>query len=1263
MFPRPTLPTLRAVNALPEFEITTRTNMDLPHSIRMRFIDRANRNNAFDVLRIHSLANQMRSAVYEFVLTARPFTRSNLNNVAGYIQGENVDGNSSIFDKRIRVEDITPEMFYGLMERIHESNALVKIKDIIWTFLIDPITLMNGGSPRVTMPRWVKPTFKPTWDRQCRPGTDTPINCAAFTLAWLDTEDRTRHYKRVVEKAVWLEQQMELSGFCSIDELERYVQIYPERRLTILQKGLARFELFTFTGANFVLKERPVEQQKDKNMVYLFYDREQNHFAYAGTPAQVFETAGSTDGFCHKCVSTFKHGSTLCLCHTRSEQQQVKAVQKQKRQISKIRKPCVLCEEIGDHKCPLAQCNTCKAIYKRGYDVNRGTGHRCIVYNDSAPLVFMKPGDPDGKKKYKLWAYDFESCVEYIETQTREFVLEDGKFKVDEQGEAIFYWVKQGKHKVNLVVCRDVFDPTSEKVYRGENCLRDFICDMVSFNDGKNVVVAHNGSGYDARLILDEIALLDKHERITPVARGSKFMQIQIGKTFFRDSLLHLQGSLASLSDAFLGKGQLKKGDFPHRFNEQKNYGYVGPLPDKKYFELGFKFKTSQHEQEFHEWHDTYSGVWDFDKELLEYCKNDVEILARVMVLYHEQMTALFDVSPWNGITAPSYLHGALVSRLSKDLELPEDKKERHDKIQELASDKIWAVLTPMEYWFIRLCLRGGRTDVRKIYHHVSDEDWDRGVRIVYIDVKSMYPYVQIAYPYPVGTPTIYIYDKDFYPCNTHRNPENGGNVLGKCDCSYHVKKLSLRGHLQETIIEDVFDNDNPWPEVGRDDWFGFVCVTLDPPKDLFHPVLVNWDPIEGKCVATLNQKTYYVPSFLFKIALEQGYKLIRMHRFDKYAKKDGLWNDVIRQLYVIKEANSGPMPSTTIKRNELIEMYDREPFNMGQLMFDSFGIDEWEHENNRKRDGSPLVGKWGFNPAARQTAKIGLNSLWGKHCERANMPTSLVLTRDDEVEMLDLFQKIATKNTKMQDNIPFGNDKLYMKIAKCTGTGNPNLHKAYLPAGVMVPSYGQLMLWTQMNKVGKQCLYHDTDSIIYVHDPAKPDQCITPGEMWGDWEYEKFGKGKLRTFVGIGPKSYGLRSDDGKEMFKWKGVSVSTAHGEMLNLKRMEVMVKEYLERATEHTIVEMPQFTMVYKIGVGIVNNFVLKKCQFNKTALKGNLAANGVLYPFGYCHGCILEDLGKENNPLNHTCKLSCVACFDLNRFSDYLNQQDGHTCFWS
>ena len=148
--------------------------------------------------------------------------------------------------------------------------------------------------------------------------------------------------------------------------------------------------------------------------------------------------------------------------------------------------------------------------------------------------------------------------------------------------------------------------------------------------------VAHNMKGYDGYFLLEY--LIDQSMRPTKIIySGSKIMYMTIELDLHIkviDSLNFLPMKLSALPNAF-GLEELKKGWFPHYFNTRENQNYVGPYPDAQYY--GHDFMSEKERAELLEWlSERKNDVFDFRKEMLEYCRSDVDILRQACLKFRE---------------------------------------------------------------------------------------------------------------------------------------------------------------------------------------------------------------------------------------------------------------------------------------------------------------------------------------------------------------------------------------------------------------------------------------------------------------------------------------------------------------------------------------------------------------------------------------------------------------------------------------------------
>ena len=1169
-----------------------RVNEVVPHYITLRptLIENATTSQV-----AQNVANLIRTTVITEIQTYQRFLnirrhqrfraemwseRRILDRVRIYINGINLDTGSAVeqsYDVVPRLRNVNRRMILGIYEKIAQSNATISPGEIEISITIDPTSIVAGGNQNVKIPNWVPQTkFRETW--KGHKDNQGPINCAAFAITYLMNGTAKKYYQNLttaIKDARALQTELGWGAETSLQELNDFVEKYPEYRITAFLPN-ATENPATYSGSDFEYDEH----DKSK-LIYLVYDAIQNHYGGTKSPGEIIcKIRNSKDwAWCHLCcVPVPRRANHSC--------EGSSFVPRKKE------KPCA-CGQYGIHKCFELTCRFCSTVYKKDtYE------HRCIVYKkpraeEKNVFVDMEHVLPDGKHP-ALFVYDLESRVEIVYSSNQ--VISD--FEVDEDGlyaaeNVATYNHELKEHKANMVVFQNVFSNEEPIVYFGEDCFQRFLLYMLIFNKGNNICVAHNAAGYDTRLLFVAASKLAK-TKMEPIMRGQKFMQLKIGdKLIFRDSLLHVKGSLRSLAKDFCSDSTLRKGHFPHLFNSIENYNYEGPIPEKRFFDLAFVIKNQKDKQEFDTWYATWQDRtdWNFRNELEAYCVDDVKILAKIVKGYHDVCISHTKMTPWLNATAPSFVHEVFVTLLSQQLELPDPKEDQelyNSKVQELAETKFWTVLKPNEYWFARKALRGGRTEIKKMYHDVSDQDRLEGKNITYQDVNSLYPYQQVEHDFPTGQPTIFVWDLFYYPCVKHQNNQNA-----KCHCI-----LADRGD-RFLKIENCLDRPQ-WTKqeiLENPAFFGIVCATVIPPKDLYHPVLVAWNEEAQKCVASLRDEDHIeltTTSIELVTALKNGYELVKIHRYDQYTRTPSLWREKILDFYLEKMLNSGPPPENT---EEFISKWE-----------DRFGIGDEIRKSIQE-------GRWGNYPARKQTAKIMINSAWGKHAQRPIMPEAGIFDYgQDMAKIHDFFQNLTSRVYSFKEAIPLGDDKIMYRYQKDGAGANPDLHGGYLPAALFVPAYGRLQLWEQLNKLGQRVLMCDTDSIVYIKDPN--DYNIPQGDMLGEWEVEKIDSknGGIRTFVGLGPKTYGLKTWSGETSIKAKGLSLNLATSKAVNFDSMEAMVQQFLSEGHSEKI-SIPQQTFTFDIRRGMRTWKMLKDLQINKDDMKGFLDHEGHIFPFGF------------------------------------------------
>ena len=103
------------------------------------------------------------------------------------------------------------------------------------------------------------------------------------------------------------------------------------------------------------------------------------------------------------------------------------------------------------------------------------------------------------------------------------------------------------------------------------------------------------------------------------------------------------------------GMNELKKGYFPHYFSKKCNKNYIGHIPSKKHY--GYNQMKPDKRAMFLKWYDdciSENYIFDVQKEIIEYCRSDVDILRRGIMKLREDFIQLENIDPLRYITIAS---------------------------------------------------------------------------------------------------------------------------------------------------------------------------------------------------------------------------------------------------------------------------------------------------------------------------------------------------------------------------------------------------------------------------------------------------------------------------------------------------------------------------------------------------------------------------------------------------------------------------------
>ena len=387
-------------------------------------------------------------------------------------------------------------------------------------------------------------------------------------------------------------------------------------------------------------------------MIYLYKNK--NHYdvitSMPGFLSKKYYCHTCKEGYTHrdkhkclkKCLSCFKYDSnckgpeiTCNDCNRIFLGQE--CFDEHKRNRSKGKKTDIVCELV--RKCP-----KCKRIVSDlkvhvcGYSECNNCGKYCDMQNHKCHMKVVETKGGYCTKDGGCENLEPKDRCLCCKTYTINYMFYD--FETQQN---------TGTHIVNYVNVQD-FDG-SERTF---NTIDEF-CNFVFQDEHKNYTfIAHNAKSFDAQFILRYCV----QNGIKPfcIYNGTKimYMQIEDYKIRFIDSINFIQSRLADFPKTF-GLSEMKKGYFPHYFNTPKNQDYVGPIPDINYY--GSDQMMHDDRKKFLKWHQDRideNYVFDFRKELEDYCRSDVAILRRSMLKFREDFITIANIDPLQYITIAS---------------------------------------------------------------------------------------------------------------------------------------------------------------------------------------------------------------------------------------------------------------------------------------------------------------------------------------------------------------------------------------------------------------------------------------------------------------------------------------------------------------------------------------------------------------------------------------------------------------------------------
>ena len=171
---------------------------------------------------------------------------------------------------------------------------------------------------------------------------------------------------------------------------------------------------------------------------------------------------------------------------------------------------------------------------------------------------------------------------------------------------------------------------------------------------------------------------------------------------------------------------------------------------------------------------------------------------------------------------------------------------------------------------------------------------------------------------------------------------------------------------------------------------------------------------------------------------------------------------------------------------------------------------------------------------------------------------------------------------------------------------------KVNIVIAAFTTAYARLKLYDLLDLLQERVLYYDTDSVIYVHEPGKPDPPL--GDYLGDLTDELDAGDYITTFISGGPKNYAYLTNNGKSITKIRGITLNYDASKTINMDVMRHLVDLYVDcHIQDKVTVGIPYKITRDKKEKNIVTKRMEKdyRVVYNKRVVKENYKT----VPYGY------------------------------------------------
>ena len=493
---------------------------------------------------------------------------------------------------------------------------------------------------------------------------------------------------------------------------------------------------------------------------------------------------------------------------------------------------------------------------------------------------------------------------------------------------------------------------------------------------------------------------------------------------------------------------------------------------------------------------------------------------------------------------------------------------------------------------------------------------------LVYLDVTSLYPWVQKYKPFPLGHPEI-LYASDITwkrgdPFTTGIVGEDGTDTVYK-------GLMRVRVRAPRNLLIPVLP---VRMQVGKFSKLVFTCCehcTRGSVKSICHHTLeerVNatcqHTTLErGECIHSDDERSFVTDTNHVELlnALNHGYELLDIYNVHHFSR----WRKGIFASYVNKFLKS----KTEFGVTKNVSLEKRHELAKGFL----------------EREGIVLdVDAMCDNPGRKAGSKLLLNSNWGKLGQNSDQKRTEIVTSSQELN--NLVQREIQGQIMNVNYEPIENGGITKGWA--VSYGSPSVQQVELKTANVyyacyTTAYARTKLYTAFDAVGHENVaYCDTDSVICKLVRTRQeleDAGMEISDYLGDWKNESADKataGAMYALVAGGPKSYSHRTVQridkndqySEDTTTWKKICPMKMKGFSLNWANAQKFTHEVFESIvanrddeTKNFIVLEDQLNIAKDRSMNVYHEYGTKRYECSKDSRKRVIVNDGLSIPYGF------------------------------------------------